>query len=134
YAAISVFALHPLYLNIEAAAGKRHDRLLKSLKKKQKQLNDLPEIDYEQSLRFKLSAARELFAEQKEKFLKDAGFIRFFQDNRQRLIPYAAFRDLRDRNGTVDCNQWKLHRRFDRAAIEKYVSPKAKHYDNIAFT
>ncbi|MBL7734184.1 MAG: 4-alpha-glucanotransferase [Chitinophagaceae bacterium] len=134
YAAISVFALHPLYLNIEAAAGKRSHRLLKSMKKKQKQLNALPEIDYEQSLRFKLSAARELFIEQKEEFLKDPGFIRFFEDNRRWLIPYAAFCYLRDRNGTVDFNQWKLYSRFDRAAIEKYVSPKAKHYDNIAFT
>ena len=134
YAAISVFALHPLYLNIEAAAGKRSHRLLKSMKKKQKQLNALPEIDYEQSLRFKLSAARELFIEQKEEFLKDPDFIRFFEDNRRWLIPYAAFCYLRDRNGTVDFNQWKLYSRFDRAAIEKYVSPKAKHYDNIAFT
>lgn len=134
YAAISVFALHPLYLNIEAIAGKRGGHLLKSLRKKQKQLNDLPEIDYEQTLRFKLSAARELFIEQKEKFLKDPDFIRFFEENREWLIPYAAFCYLRDRNGTVDFNQWKLYSRFDRAAIEKYVSPKAKHYDNIAFT
>ncbi len=37
YAAISAFALHPLYLNLEEMAGKKNASLIKPLKKIQKQ-------------------------------------------------------------------------------------------------
>ena len=133
YASISAFALHPIYINLAEIAGKHQGDIIKSLRKKHKQLNDLPGIDYEQVSRFKLSAARELFMAQKEKFLQDAGFLEFFEENKHWLIPYSAFCYLRDRNGTADFANWKLYSEFNRTAIEKYVSPKAKHYDSIAF-
>ena len=133
YAAISAFALHPLYLNLEKVAGKEFADVIKPLKKKQKQLNELPELDYEAVMQLKLSAARELFMLQKESFLEDKDFLGFFKKNKHWLIPYASFCYLRDRNGTSDFNQWKLYSRYEKAAIEKYVSPKARHYDDIAF-
>ena len=132
YAAISAFALHPLYLNLEEVAGKKYADLIKPLKKKQKQLNELAELDYEQTLKFKLSVIKELYAVQKAEFLKDENFLEFFESNKHWLIPYAAFCYLRDRNNTSDFNQWKLYSQYNKEAIEKYVSPKAKHYDSIA--
>ena len=134
YAAISAFALHPIYLNLESVAGKKYSALIKPLRKKQKQLNDLQEVDYEQVIKFKLSTLRELFAVQKEDFLKDEDFLEFFEDNRHWLVPYAAFCYLRDRNGTSDFTKWKLYSVYEKAAIEKYVSPRAKHYSEIALT
>src|SRR5690606_4060285 len=88
----------------------------------------------EQVMKFKLSAARELFHLYKEKFLKDENFRLFFEENRDWLVPYAAFSYLRDKNGTADFSLWKLYSKYDKASIEKYVSPKAKHYDSIAFS
>lgn len=132
YAAISTFALHPIYLNIEQVAGKKFGHIIKPLKKKQRQLNELPEVDYEQSLRFKLSTLKELFFLQKEDFLKDKDFIDFFEKNRDWLIPYASFCYLRDRNGTADFTKWKMYSSYDKNSIEKYVSPKARHYEEIA--
>jgi len=132
YASISAFALHPIYINLEKVAGKKYSDLIKSLKKKQRQLNDLPDLDYEQVIKFKLSTLKELFLLQEQEFLKGEDFLAFFKKNRHWLIPYAAFCYLRDRNGTSNFNQWKLYSRYDKDAIEKYVSPKAKHFDNIA--
>lgn len=134
YAAISAFALHPLYINIQAVAGKEYADLIKPLRKKQRQLNELPELDYEQVMKFKIATLKELFLLMKTDFLKDEGFLEFFERNRYWLIPYAAFCYLRDRNGTSDFNQWKLYGSYDKAAIEKYVSPRARHYSEIAFT
>jgi 4-alpha-glucanotransferase len=134
YSSISAFALHPLYLNLETVAGKHDADLIKSLKKIQKQLNDLPEIDYEQVIKYKLSTAREIFQSHKEKILQDVKFQEFFQENKSWLVPYAAFCYLRDRNGTADFTKWKLYSKYNKEAIEKYVSPKSKHFDNIAFT
>ncbi len=133
YSAISAFALHPIYLNLEEVAGKHDAHIIKSLKKKQKQLNELADVDYEQVLKFKLSAAKELFEVQKSKFLNDKDFKAYFEDNKDWLVPYAAFSYLRDRNGTADFTKWKIYSSYDKAAIEKYVSTKAKHYENIAF-
>ena len=39
YAAISVFALNPIYINLETVAGKKYADLVKPLRKKQKHLN-----------------------------------------------------------------------------------------------
>ncbi len=132
YAAISAFALHPLYLNLDKVSGKKYASLIKPLQKKQKQLNDLSEIDYEEVLRIKLPVIKELYLVMKDEFLKDPGYQAFFEKNKHWLIPYAAFSYLRDRNGTADFTQWKIYSQYNKGSIVKYVSPKAKHFDAIA--
>ncbi|MFM9907791.1 MAG: 4-alpha-glucanotransferase [Chitinophagaceae bacterium] len=134
YAAISAFALHPIYLNLPAVAGKKYTDLLKPLKKKQKQLNDLADVEYEEVLTFKIDALKELFTLMKEEFLNEEGYIDFFEKNRYWLVPYAAFCYLRDRNGTSDFKKWKVYSTYNKSSIEKYVSPKAKHYHEILFS
>ncbi len=133
YAAISAFALHPLFINLETVAGKKYGDLIKPLRKKQKQLNELTDVDYEEVMKFKIAALRELFILMKEEFLQDKDYQEFFDKNRYWLVPYAAFCYLRDRNGTSDFNQWKVYGTYNRLSIDKYVSPKAKHYEEIAF-
>lgn len=133
YAAISAFALHPLYLNLEKLAGKKYAPLLKPLRSKQKELNDLPELDYEQVLKIKLATARELFQLMKEAFLADSDYQDFFANNRHWLVPYAAFCYLRDQNNTSDFTKWKVYGTYNKQSIEKYVSPRSKHFDEIVF-
>ncbi len=132
YAAISAFALHPIYLNLEKCAGKKYASLIKPLSKKKKQLNELPDLDYVEVLKCKLLTIKELYNLQKEEFLKDEDYIQFFEQNKHWLVPYAAFCYLRDRNGSSDFTKWKIYNQYDKEAIEKYVSLKAKHYDSIA--
>ncbi len=131
YAAISAFALHPIYLNLEKVAGKKQADLVKPLRKKQKQLNELSDLDYGQVISFKTSVIRELYMAQKDEFLKDPDFQAFFDQHKHWLVPYAAFCYLRDRNKTADFSKWKIYNKYDKAAIEKYVSQKAKHFDEI---
>ncbi|MDQ6761318.1 MAG: 4-alpha-glucanotransferase, partial [Bacteroidota bacterium] len=133
YAAISAFAIHPLYINLEKVAGKEFSKIIKPLKKKRKQLNDLAGFDYEQVMKFKLSALRELFAALKDTFKNDPSYFKFFELNRQWLIPYAVFSYLRDKYKTPDFTKWKSHQKFNESAVQKYASPKHKHYDEIAF-
>ncbi len=132
YAAISAFALHPIYLDLAACAGKKYAELIKPLNKKQKELNALPELDYEQVMKIKLLAVKELYELQKEEFEKDPAFLDFFERNKQWLVPYAAFCYLRDKHGTPDFSQWKLHSSYDPAAIQRYTAKGVRHYDAIA--
>lgn len=133
YSAISAFALHPIYINLETVAGKKHAAILKNFRKEQKLLNALPQIDYEQVMKTKLAALQELFVAEKENFLEDADFRVFFEANKDWLVPYAAFCYLRDKNGTSDYTQWKIYSTYNKEAIEKYVSPRARHFHQIAF-
>jgi 4-alpha-glucanotransferase len=133
YAAISAFALHPIYINIEAIAGKHDTEIVKQVRKKQKQLNELPALDYEAVMKCKLAALRTLFQSHKSAFLKDQQFLAFFETNKHWLVPYAAFCFLRDKHETVNFSNWKMHAQYDAQAIEKFVAPKSKHYDDIAF-
>ncbi|WP_431216598.1 4-alpha-glucanotransferase [Puia sp. P3] len=132
YAAISAFALHPIYLNLEKCAGRKYADLIKPLKKKQKELNALTELDYEQVIKIKLLTVKELYELQKEEFKKDPGFLDFFADNENWLVPYAAFCYLRDKNGSSEFTRWKQHGRYDAEAIRKFTAPSGRQYDSIA--
>jgi 4-alpha-glucanotransferase len=132
YAAISAFALHPLYLNISKVAGKEFADLIKPLKKKQVQLNELADVDYEGVMHVKLAAIKELYMVQKEEWAKDPDYLEFFENNKHWLAPYAVFCSLRDRYGTADFTQWKSNNIYNKEAIQKLVSPKGKQYDQIA--
>ena len=133
YAAISAFALHPIYLNLEKVAGKKFSNIIKPLKKKQRQLNDLDVFDYEQVMKFKWSALKELYEAAKDDFKNDLDYFEFFELNRHWLVPYAAFSYLRDKYKTSDYNQWKKYTTHNESEIQKLVAPSRKHYDEIAF-
>lgn len=131
YAAISAFALHPIYLNLEKCAGREYAALIKPLRKKQKELNELPDLDYEAVVKIKLLTVKELYEVQQSEFEKDPGYLSFFEQNKHWLVPYAAFCSLRDKNGTPDFTQWKQHSRYDPAGIAQYVTPGSRHYKSI---
>jgi 4-alpha-glucanotransferase len=133
YAAISAFALHPLYLNLREMAGKKNAALDKSLKKTQKQLNGLPELEYEAVMKCKTGIAKELFAADKEHFLDDPAYKEFFSQNKSWLVPYAAFCYLKETNGTADFNQWKTFGKYNKLSVDRLTSPQSKQYDQIAY-
>ena len=131
YAAISAFALHPIYLNLATCAGKKYAELIKPLKKKQQELNELPNLDYEQVMKIKILTITELCELQKDQLKDDPAFLDFFERNKDWLVPYAAFCYLRDKHETPDFTTWKIHSRYDPEAIHQYTLPGTKHYDSI---
>jgi 4-alpha-glucanotransferase len=132
YAPISVFALHPQYLNIEATAGDAKHRVVKSMAKKQKELNALTEVDYEAVMKYKWEAIKELYEEQKAELHDDVHFFEFFDLNRYWLVPYAAFCYLRDKYKTADFTQWKTYSHFNEHDLIELADASQKHYDEIA--
>ncbi|HVK96651.1 MAG TPA: 4-alpha-glucanotransferase [Flavisolibacter sp.] len=133
YAAISAFALHPIYINLAKVAGKKHADVVRSLSKKQKHLNSLPQVDYEQVIQFKVSMLKELFNLDAMKFQEEDEYKDFYEDNKHWLVPYAAFCFFRDKYGTSDYSKWKTNSFYNEAEIQKFSSPKYKHYPQIAF-
>lgn len=133
YAAISAFALHPVYINLQQVAGKKHAAIIRSLSKKKNQLNDLPEIDYETVLHFKINTLRELYELEGKGFLKDKDFEAFFSANKHWLMPYAVFCFLRDKYGTSEFEKWKTNTLYAKEEAERLASAKSKSFVHIAF-
>ncbi len=132
YSAISAFALHPMYLNLQKVAGKQKEEIVGPLQKKQQQLNALAEVDYEQVMEVKTATIQKLYFEQETLFKNDIGYRSFFESNKEWLVPYAAFCYLRDKNNTPDFNTWEHNFKYQDASIQDLVSPSQKHYDEIA--
>ncbi len=119
YAAISAFALHPLYINLAKVAGKKYADKISSLKRKQKQLNDLPVVDYEEVMKFKLSVLKELYEVMSEECFESDDYKAFFEKDQHWLLPYAAFCYFRDKYGSSHFEEWKTNGIYNKAEIQK---------------
>ncbi len=133
YAAISAFALHPVYINLSDVAGKKSAKKAKAFREKGKLLNELPEVDYEAVLKLKIEALQELYEDGGNDFLDEKAYKEFFEENRHWLVPYAAFCFLRDKWGSTNYRTWQSHQAYNHFEIEKLVSPKGKSFKKIAF-
>ena len=132
YAAVSAFGLHPLFLNLATVADKEEADILLPYKEKQLALNALAEVDYEQVMKYKFAAIKEIFEEQKADFKNDINYFEFFDLNRHWLVPYAVFCYLRDRYKTADYNQWATNSVYEENAVQELASSSHPDYDEIA--
>ncbi|MCL1938293.1 MAG: 4-alpha-glucanotransferase [Candidatus Azobacteroides sp.] len=132
YNAISIYALHPLYLNLEAMGVLKEPGRDAFFKAKQKELNDLPSVDYEQVDCFKWAFFHEIFQQEGKELLASSKFADFFEENKEWLIPYAAYSYLRDQRHTPDFRLWKEYAVYNRSSIEQLCSPDSAEYPNIA--
>lgn len=132
YSAISAFALHPIYLNAAAVAGKKYAEHLKPFAAEQQALNSLPEVDYEAVLRAKWKQFALLYEVMKNDWAKDSDYQAYFEENKHWLVPYAVFCFLRDRFGTSDFTQWPEHAQYDATAVNQLAESNSPHYDAIA--
>ncbi|MDX9748786.1 MAG: 4-alpha-glucanotransferase, partial [Paludibacter sp.] len=132
YAAITAFALNPLFLHLPAL-GKlpAGHELAADYKRLQPELNAKPLVEFLEVVNFKLRYARELYQLQKEKYLKNKAFLKFIADNDYWLMPYAAFCVLRDVYGTSDYRQWQQYSSFKEELIRGLSAPESEHFDAI---
>lgn len=133
YKAITVFALHPIYLKLEALPGFSESVDQKEYDQNREKLNKLPSLDYEQVIQLKMKYARAAFESEKETFGASRIFKKFLQENSRWLKPYAAFSYLRDKYQTANFNEWGKESVFTDKLLKKLTAPKAAHYDEIAF-
>ncbi|HAO80351.1 MAG TPA: 4-alpha-glucanotransferase [Verrucomicrobia subdivision 3 bacterium] len=129
YAAISAFALHPIYLNLAAVASPKNQKLLKQLEPERQRLNALDTLDYEAVMKAKLGFLKQIFPSQKTTTFRSQKYKKFFAENEHWLAPYAAFCFLRDKFGTPDFSRWPEHREFNAGKI----SALAAGNDDVAF-
>lgn len=87
YNANSTYALHPQFLRLEAVGRLSDKRAMAKYRKLGKELNALPEVDYERVNTAKASYLKELFAEQGAATLASEEFIEFSAATRRGCGP-----------------------------------------------
>lgn len=92
YNIISVFALHPHYIDLEAAGTLKSKQVMTQFRRRQQELNALPYSDYEAVDRVKQEYLLQLFEEQKKTVTASKEYKDFVHDNKAWLKPYAAYR------------------------------------------
>ena len=121
YNAISCFALNPAYIRLEEVGVLNDKEAMKEFRKQQKELNSLPQVDYDAVVSAKWDYLHRIFAQEGEQTLSSASYKRFFQDNESWLIPYAEFCCMRDHKNPQETGlylyiQYHLHQQLKHAA------------------
>ncbi|HLF35302.1 MAG TPA: 4-alpha-glucanotransferase [Cyclobacteriaceae bacterium] len=132
YAAISVYALHPMYLHCPGMGLLESQDEMEEFRNRAQHLNQFPEYDYLEVMKLKSRYYKKIFDQSRDKFLEDAEYKRYFNENKDWLVPYAAFSCLRDRYNTSDFTQWKKYSAYDSEEISLFVEPGGQDYDDIA--
>ncbi|MDQ5988180.1 MAG: 4-alpha-glucanotransferase [Syntrophus sp. SKADARSKE-3] len=132
YGVISVFALHPLYMNLDDLASPGSD-LAREISVRSKELNESSVLDYEAVMAAKKDILWKLFMEDGRRFLNTSSFQAFFDNNVKWLRPYAAFCVLRDRYGTSDHCQWGADKSASPNLIDSLTAPDAADENYIHF-
>ncbi|MDR0733332.1 MAG: 4-alpha-glucanotransferase [Dysgonamonadaceae bacterium] len=118
YSAISIFALHPLYLRLDAMGALDNPKRNAFYRKKQKELNDLEFVDYEQVEQTKWAFFNEIFNQERAQTIRSEAYVKFFNSNKEWLAPYASYSHLRDKIYPAELYcylQFHLHRQLSEA-------------------
>ena len=132
YSCISIFALHPQYACLHKLPLLEDKAKRERYEKERRELNNLPQIDYERVNKTKMAYLRDLYAQEGEKTLGTRAFKEFFRENGQWLVPYAQYCTLRDAYGTADFTRWKDHNLWNEADRKKLSDPRSKEYETVA--
>ncbi|MBF1608137.1 MAG: 4-alpha-glucanotransferase, partial [Prevotella sp.] len=133
YSCISIFALHPQYVDLTALPALKDKKQSEKFEKLRKELNALPQIDYERVNDAKTEYLRLLFEQEGGKVLESSAFKKFFAETESWLVPYAQYSYMRDKFGTADFSHWPDHKQWDEADRKALSNPKDKAYKEVAF-
>ncbi|MDE6443457.1 MAG: 4-alpha-glucanotransferase [Muribaculaceae bacterium] len=130
YSANSTFALHPMYARLEAVGELKDENRMEHYRKIAKELNMLPEVDYETVNKAKVEYLREIYAQNGEADLSSEDYKRFFEHNQSWLVPYSVWRALSDKYGTPDNEKWKEYSSYDDEKVRQFI---AENEDELKF-
>lgn len=133
YSCISIFALHPQYVDLTQLPSIANAKKREEYEKLRKELNALPQIDYERVNNAKTEYLHIIFEQEGKKVLASTKFKAFFKEAQQWLVPYGQYCYLRDKNGTADFSKWPDHNQWNEADRKELSSARTKAYESVSF-
>lgn len=130
YRAVSVYALHPHYIDLEAAGVLNRADRMTAYHRQRQELNALSCSDYEAVDRVKMAYLRELYAEQGAAVCASSDYQAFVERQKEWLLPYAAFCLLRDHYHTACFTDWGPYAQYDEKLVADFC---AEHADEVNY-
>lgn len=131
YSVISVMALNPIYLNIEAIGTITDARTKAEYETERDRLNSLQSLDYEAVFHLKQKFAEIQFESYAEDSFSEPEYYTFYKNNRAWLLPYCAFCCLRTKYGTADFSKWGKEAKYSSKLVESFTKPRTAMYKAI---
>ena len=131
YNAISVDALHPIYIDPEALPALPTEER-KAFLREAKALRQLPAVDYPRVLELKERFLRRTFELQGKADLTSEDFRLFYDEAAAWLRPYALYCVLRDQFGSGTPSDWAGWEAYDEAKAAAYLDDAA-HAEEVGY-
>lgn len=132
YNAISVHALHPIYIDLRQVPLQDKEKLA-SFQKKWQKLNALTALDYVKVIKLKEEYLHLLYEEERLIQNSNIKIQKFAAENADWLQPYQVFCHLRDTYGTPQFTKWKTLSTYNRSAVTKYIERHSEEVGYYAF-
>lgn len=132
YAAISAFALHPIYICLDELIDKSDKVIVNNFNSLKKKLNQSSQVSYSMVLKHKWHYLQQIFTKKHTLVFATKEYQTFYQKNKFWLIPYAAFCFLRNKYGTANFALWKEFAIYNEKKIALLVSEKGKHFKEVS--
>lgn len=129
YSTNSVYALHPMYLNMRGVGILKDKKRLAKFEAEGKLLNAKSFVDYAAVNRLKWEYLKVVFTQESSALFATQDYQKFFKANESWLVPYAVFSALRDEFGTSNFRQWVRLSTYDKKAVQIFAN---KHFDTIS--
>ena len=133
YSAISVFALHPIYLRLSDITYLMPSAFTAELQAARDLLNPLEQVDHVAVMAVKTKLTRQIFAAHQTEIVVSRSYQDFLTANTDWLIPYAAFCVKRDHFGTADFSQWQEWACFDPQRVAELAQPSHRDWQDMAY-
>ena len=134
YSAISVYALHPMYINLPLMGTLKDEEKATYFEGKRIELNALDAVDYESVLKYKTEYCRMFFQQEGKAMLNTPEFKEFFEQNEEWLVPYAAYCCLRESYGTSDFTHWGGDAIYNDARVKQLSKKGTPSQEEIDFS
>lgn len=132
YGAISIYAIHPLYLNLELLGTIKDREFRERHYKKVNRLNKLAEVNYEAVDALKWGYISMIYNQEKDTVLNSKSYKDFYKKNEEWLVPYSVFCFLRDKYKTANFRLWPKYSEYNKEQIYSLIDPKSKYFTQIA--
>ena len=132
YNAVSVYALHPIYLHLDKIGKLKTKAQKEYFQEKKLELNAQTFSDYQHVMNAKWEYFKIVYPQESPKIFASDDYKVFFEANKEWLVPYAAFSYLRDLNGTPSFAKWQEYSVYNKVEIDALTSSDLPHYHEIA--
>jgi 4-alpha-glucanotransferase len=133
YSAISVFALHPIYLRIGDLDFEMSITFGAEVQAAREVLNPLERVDYEAVMKVKSHLTRQIYDKHSRSIDCSVQFLKFLEMNRSWVVPYAVFCVKRDCYGTADFSCWEEWAEYDEARVHAFADCSHPDWSKVAY-